>query len=131
MPLKPHPTDPDKLVFVRHKFAIPYFESGEMSLEEIRRWCLQAGWTGIYTQWREPNGEPDWEMVRESLTVPVTLEQIESFVAVVAGHVRERCARVAEAGAQTHQTPNEIAESIRAIGVNAVRKDAIRARGDA
>jgi hypothetical protein len=58
--------------------------------ENIIRMAREAGWSGIYTQWREPDGSPDWTPVKESLTVPVTMEQIERFAALVAATERER-----------------------------------------
>lgn len=53
-----------------------------MKQEDIIRMAREAGWSGIYTQWREPDGSPDWTPVKESLTVPVTMEQIERFAAL-------------------------------------------------
>lgn len=50
----------------------------------------EAGWTGIYTQWAEPTGKPDWTPFKYSLTVPVTMEQIQRFAALVAAKERER-----------------------------------------
>jgi hypothetical protein len=67
-----------------------------MNQEDIIRMVREAGWSGIYTQWREPDGSPDWTPVKESLTVPVTMEQIERFAALVAAHEREACAKVCE-----------------------------------
>ncbi len=63
-----------------------------MDREEIIRMAREAGWSGIYTQWREPDGSPDWTPVKESLTVPVTMEQIERFAALVAAAEREKVA---------------------------------------
>ena len=67
-----------------------------MNQEDIIRMVREAGWSGIYTQWREPDGSPDWTPVKESLTVPVTMEQIERFAALVAEHERNACAKVCE-----------------------------------
>ena len=67
-----------------------------MNREEVIRMAREAGWSGIYTQWREPDGSPDWTPVKESLTVPVTMEQIERFAALVAAHERRACAKVCE-----------------------------------
>ena len=63
-----------------------------MTREDITRMAREAGWSGIYTQWREPDGSPDWTPVKESLTVPVTMEQIERFAALVAAAEREKVA---------------------------------------
>jgi hypothetical protein len=67
-----------------------------MNRDDIIRMAREAGWSGIYTQWREPDGSPDWTPVKESLTVPVTMEQIERFAALVAAHERNACAKVVE-----------------------------------
>jgi hypothetical protein len=67
-----------------------------MNREDIIKLAREAGWSGIYTQWREPDGSPDWTPVKESLTVPVTMEQIERFAALVAAAEREACAKVCE-----------------------------------
>lgn len=37
-----------------------------------------------------------WSPFKESLTVPVTMEQIERFAALVAKHEREECAKVCD-----------------------------------
>jgi len=88
-----------------------------MTREDITRMAREAGWSGIYTQWREPDGSPDWTPVRESLTVPVTMEQIERFAALVAAAEREACAKVCD------DWPNG-RDDVYSIGV------AIRARGN-
>jgi hypothetical protein len=51
----------------------------------IERLKREAGWTGIYTQWVSATE-------RASMTVPVTEEQLERFVALVV----EECAKEAE-----------------------------------
>lgn len=63
-----------------------------VSREDVIRMQREAGWSGIYTQCREPDGSPDWTPVKESLTVPVTMEQIERFfqAAYAAGAADER-----------------------------------------
>jgi hypothetical protein len=67
-----------------------------MNRDDIIRMAREAGWSGIYTQWREPDGSPDWTPAKESLTVPVTMEQIKRFAALVAAAEREACAKVCE-----------------------------------
>jgi hypothetical protein len=67
-----------------------------MNREDIIRMAREAGWSGIYTQWREPDGSPDWTPVKESLTVPVTMEQIKRFAVLVAAAEREACAKVCD-----------------------------------
>ena len=67
-----------------------------MNREDIIRMAREAGWSGIYTQWREPDGSPDWTPVKESLTVPVTMEQIKRFATLVAAAERSACAKLCE-----------------------------------
>lgn len=80
-----------------------------MNREDITRMAREAGWSGIYTQWREPDGSPDWTPVKESLTVPVTMEQIESFAALVAAAEREACAKLCiEQSARWHTDQRDV-----------------------
>jgi len=67
-----------------------------MTKEEIIEMAKQSGWSGIYTQWAEPTGEADWSPYKVSLTVPVTIEQIEAFAKLVAEKEREWCASFIE-----------------------------------
>lgn len=53
-----------------------------MTKDDIIRMAQEAGWSGIYSQWVSP-------IEREHLTVPVTMEQIERFAALVAAAERE------------------------------------------
>ncbi len=71
-----------------------------MKEQDIIRLVREAGWSGIYTQWAEPTGKPDWSPVKESLTVPVTMAQIERFATLVASAEREACAKVCDAVAK-------------------------------
>jgi hypothetical protein len=64
-----------------------------MNRDDIIRMAREAGWSGIYTQWAEPTGKPDWSPVKESLTVPVTMKQIERFAALVAAAERNKLAQ--------------------------------------
>ncbi len=63
-----------------------------MNRDDIIRMSREAGWSGIFTQWAEPTGKPDWSPVKESLTVPVTMEQIERFANLVAAAERNKLA---------------------------------------
>jgi len=67
-----------------------------MTEQEIIEMAKQSGWSGIYTQWAEPTGEADWSPYKVSLTVPVTIEQIEAFAKLIAEKEREACAKIAE-----------------------------------
>lgn len=60
-----------------------------LSTAELERLIRKAGWSGIYTQWVSPTE-------RESMTVPVTPEQVRKFAELVALAEREACANVAE-----------------------------------
>jgi hypothetical protein len=65
-----------------------------MTQDEIIEMARQAGWSGIYIVWAEPTGEVDWSPYKVSLTVPVTMEQIEAFAKLVAAKEREACAEL-------------------------------------
>ena len=67
-----------------------------MTKDEIIEMAKQSGWSGIYTQWAEPTGEADWSPYKVSLTVPVTIEQIEAFAKLVAEKEREECAEICD-----------------------------------
>ena len=90
-----------------------------MTEEEIIEMARQAGWSGIYTQWAEPTGEADWSPYKVSLTVPVTMEQIEAFAKLVAEHEREACAKIAET-LELPEWPDKVRQPL---------AKAIRARG--
>ena len=89
-----------------------------MTKEKIIEIAKKAGWSGIYTQWAEPTGEADWSPYKVSLTVPVTIEQIEAFAKLVAEKEREACASLAEeyANGLERNYSEIIAENIRARG---------------
>jgi hypothetical protein len=91
-----------------------------MNREDVIRMAREAGWSGLYTQWAEPTGKPDWSPFKESLTVPVTMEQIERFAALVAAAEREACAKVCDDLSDQHSWEgcyaDECAEAIRARG---------------
>jgi hypothetical protein len=59
--------------------------------------------------------------VKESLTVPVTMEQIERFAALVAAAEREACAKVCDVLAVHPEYASDITK---------VAAQAIRARGE-
>ena len=65
-----------------------------MTRDDMIRMAREAGWSGLYTTYNEPTGKADWKMVKESLTVPVTMEQIERFATLVAAAEREACAEL-------------------------------------
>ena len=86
-----------------------------MTQDEIIEMTRKAGWSGIYIVWAEPTGEVDWSPYKVSLTVPVTMEQIEAFYKLATAKAfqdgyekgvaafneavlieREACAKVAE-----------------------------------
>ena len=59
------------------------------STVRLERMVREAGWSGIYTQWVSPTE-------RESMTVPVTPQQVLRFAAIVAAAEREECAKTCE-----------------------------------
>lgn len=95
-----------------------------MTQDEIIAMAKEAGWTGIYTQWAEPTGKPDWTPFKYSLTVPVTMEQIQRFAALVAAKAASRateaCAVLALDKAGTtdydYSTCINLADAFRARG---------------
>jgi len=93
-----------------------------MTQDEIIEMARQAGWSGIYTQWAEPTGEADWSPYKVSLTVPVTMEQIEAFAELVAAKEREACAKLLES---RKTGANELMDAVRNMEAKA-----IRARGE-
>jgi hypothetical protein len=68
-----------------------------MNRDDIIRMARAAGWSGLVITYNDPTGKADWQMVKERLTVPVTMEQIERFAALVAADEREACAALLEA----------------------------------
>ena len=86
-----------------------------MTQDEIIEMAIQAGWSGIYSSWTSPTN-------RTSLTVPVTMQQIETFAKLVAAKEREACAKVCE------QHPNGMTML---GGAYVACAKAIRARGEA
>jgi hypothetical protein len=64
----------------------------------LERMVRKAGWSGIYTQWVSPTE-------RESMTVPVTPEQVKKFAELIAAEERE--AIVALAASQGWAMKNE------------------------
>ena len=87
-----------------------------MTRDDIIKLAQEAGWSGLYTTYNEPTGKADWKMVKESLTVPVTMEQIERFATLVAAAEREACAKVCEDKWATHDEADVFAVFIRARG---------------
>jgi len=100
-----------------------------MTQDEIIEMATEAGWSGIYTQWAEPTGEADWSPFKVSLTVPVTMQQIEAFAKLVAAKEREACAEIAEKQryAMFISLTSHPAQNGTAVGI----ANAIRARGEA
>ena len=87
-----------------------------MTRDDIIRMAREAGWSGLYITYNEPTGKADWKMVKESLTVPVTMEQIERFATLVASAEREACVAVCEEFYSIEFVAQECAAAIRARG---------------
>ena len=59
-----------------------------MTRDDIIRMAHEAGWSGVFViEWAK---QPDEHPVEKSLPVPVTMEQIERFAALVATAERDR-----------------------------------------
>jgi hypothetical protein len=112
--------------------------------QDIIEMTRKAGWSGIYIVWAEPTEEVDWSPYKVSLTVPVTMEQIEAFYKLATAKAfqdgyekgvaafneavlieREACANVADKISDKYgwtyfgnevDTADEIAAAIRARG---------------
>ena len=83
-----------------------------MTQDEIIEMAKEAGWSGIYSSWTSPTN-------RTSLTVPVTMQQIEAFAHLIAAAEREACAKLCEARLGPTATDfygKTYAEAIRARG---------------
>ena len=91
-------------------------------MKTVTEMVKEAGWSGLYTQWAEPTGKPDWSPVKYSLTVPVTIEQVERFVKLARADEREACAKVCDDAAD-NVGPIE-------FDIGASLAAAIRARGN-
>ena len=85
-----------------------------MTQDEIIKMARQAGWSGIYTQWAEPTGEADWSPYKVSLTVPVTMEQIEAFAKLVAAKEREDIIQIIKETPFSNWFQADVIEAIRA-----------------
>jgi len=82
-----------------------------MTQDEIIEMVKKAGWSGIYSSWTSPTN-------RTSLTVPVTMQQLEAFTNLVAAKEREACAKIVEDSPSYdwHKFACEAAAAIRARG---------------
>ena len=58
--------------------------------DDIIRMAREAGWSGIYTQWISGTEH-------KTLPIPVTMEELSRFAALVAAQEREACAAVCDA----------------------------------
>jgi len=89
-----------------------------MNRDDVLSAIKEAMWTGIYAQWTSPTE-------KESMTVPVTWEQVERFAAIIERRARESereacAARFIDAVMCAHAK-----DDLLAVGV-----DAICARSD-
>ena len=83
-----------------------------MTQEEIVEMAREAGWSGIYSSWTSPTN-------RTSLTVPVTMQQIEAFAKLIAAKEREACAKFFDDNDTNIFWGSEAARFIRARGEQA------------
>jgi hypothetical protein len=84
-----------------------------MTQDEIIQMIKQARWSGIYTQWAEPTGEADWSPYKVSLTVPVTMKQIETFAKLVATKEQDRCCAIVFAQCESDNVAQRTVDAIR------------------
>jgi hypothetical protein len=57
--------------------------------EDIIKWAREAGWSGIYTQWISGTEH-------KTLPIPVTMEELSRFAALVRADEREACAKLCD-----------------------------------
>lgn len=60
-----------------------------MDREEILKLAAQY-FTGLYIKWNEPTGKPDWSVIKDKVSVPANVEQLEAFANAIAAHEREQ-----------------------------------------
>ena len=96
-----------------------------MTPGDIKALVREAGWTGIYTQWAEPTGEPNWKPAKCSLTVPVTDEQLQRFVELVETRVKaeQRAASAMLIRSQIHAARYHITDQAKRDAVERVLRD--------
>ena len=97
--------------------AVCAYSAGvDMTQDEIIEMARRAGWSGIYSSWTSSTD-------RTSLTVPVTMQQIEAFAHLIAAAEREACAKIVEESSlpdsYSEECLPEIANDIRARGEQA------------
>ena len=66
MPLKPHPTDPDKVVFVSRKYDLPKREWVGLTEEDLK--LLSAEWRIVYGAWMDDFARDIEAMLKERNT---------------------------------------------------------------
>ena len=77
-----------------------------MTQEEIIEMARQAGWSGIYSSWTSPTN-------RTSLTVPVTMQQLEAFAKLVAAKEQERCCSIVFAQCESDNVAQRTVDAIK------------------
>jgi hypothetical protein len=92
-----HPGAHEPMPYNPRRRAGAWDQGVSMTRDDIIRMAREAGWSGLVITYNDPTGKADWQMVKERLTVPVTMEQIERFAALVAADEREACAALLEA----------------------------------
>ena len=83
-----------------------------MTHDEIIVLAREAGWSGIYSSWTSPTN-------RTSLTVPVTMQQIEAFANLVAAKEREANIKIIKETPFSNWFQADVIEAIRARGEQA------------
>ena len=83
-----------------------------MTQDEIIQMAREARWSGIYSQWISPTE-------RQHLTVPVTIEQIETFANLVAAKEREANIKIIKETPFSNWFQADVIEAIRARGEQA------------
>jgi len=84
--------------------------------QDIIEMTRKAGWSGIYIVWAEPTGEADWSPYKVSLTVPVTMEQIEAFYKLATAKERKATIKIIKETPFSNWFKADVIEAIRARG---------------
>jgi hypothetical protein len=87
--------------------------------QDIIEMTRKAGWSGIYIVWAEPTGEVDWSPYKVSLTVPVTMEQIEAFYKLATAKERGATIKIIKETPFSNWFKADVIEAIRARGEQA------------
>jgi hypothetical protein len=136
MPLKPHPTDPDKVVYVRREYdlsAKPLTREEWLTyLDTTWKKCLADAWQ---KEWDEMSREDIIRMAREAglgflfEDHLLVYGELERFAALVAAAEREACAKLVEPTEDHRREAQYYIGGEEGVELLDNQAEAIRARG--